>query len=274
MERPSQGGDASILEVEAIGHRTLAVANQKGGSAKTTTTLHVGAALAARGRRVLLVDMDPQGHLAEGFGLPAGGLEHELSEVLDGKRPLREVVRTVRPNLDLAPSNIRLSYLEAVLFTRLQREARLKRALAGSADRYDLVLVDCPPSLGILTVNALAAADAVLVPMACEFYAMLGVSLLLQTIEEMRAEINPGLRVLGVAPTKSTRTVHAREVLVRTREELAGTVRVFDAVVPESVRFREATALGKTIFEHAPGSRGAVAYEQLAEEVACAAVGS
>lgn len=255
---------------EVVRSRIIAVANQKGGSAKTTTTIHLGAAFARQGRRVLLVDMDPQGHLAEGFGLPAGGLEHEISDVLDDKRPLARVIRPVRPNLDLAPSNIRLSYLEAALFTRLQREARLKRALRDVADHYDLILVDCPPSLGILTVNALAAADAVLVPMACEFYAMLGVSLLFQTIEEMRAEISPDLRVLGVAPTKCTRTVHAREVLERTRAELAGTVRVFDAVIPESVRFREAAALGKTIFEHAPDSRGAAAYQQLAEEVACA----
>src|SRR5439155_20457786 len=124
--------------------RTIAVANQKGGSAKTTTTIHVGAALAALGRRVLLVDLDPQGHLAEGFGIPAGGLAREISAVLDGGRPLLDVVQTVRPNVDLAPSNIRLSYLEAVLFTKLQREARLKRALEGVAGRYDLVLIDCP----------------------------------------------------------------------------------------------------------------------------------
>jgi chromosome partitioning protein len=248
--------------------RRIAVANQKGGSAKTTTTIHVGAGLAQAGRRVLLVDMDPQGHLAEGFGITAGELDHEMSEVLDGKVALPTIIRGVRPGLDLAPSNIRLSYLEAVLFTKLQRESRLKRALEAVRNRYDVVLIDCPPSLGILTINALAAADAVLVPMACEFYAMLGVSLLLQTIEEMRAEINPDLRILGVAPTKCTRTVHAREVLERTRAELVGAVKVYDHVVPESVRFREAAALGKTIYEHAPESRGAAAYLKLAEEVA------
>jgi chromosome partitioning protein len=245
----------------------IAIANQKGGSAKSTTTIHLGAGLAQLGKRVLLVDMDPQGHLAEGFGLPAGELVKEISAVLDNKLTLTEIVVNVRPNLDLAPSNIRLSYLEAFLFTKYQRENRLKNALKTVTDQYDYVLIDSPPSLGVLTVNALSAADFVLIPMASDFYAMLGVSLLLQTIEEMKVEINPELKIMGILPTRYTRTVHSREVLERTRTELGSTIHIYSEAIPESVRFREAAALGKTIYEHDPENPGAAAYEQLAKEV-------
>jgi len=246
---------------------TLAVSNQKGGSAKTTTTINLGAAVAALGKRVLLVDADAQGHLAEGFDLPAGGLDKELSLVLDGKLRLSDIILTVRPNLDLAPSNIRLSYVEASLFARNRREDKLKNALAEVAGDYDLVLIDCPPSLGLLTVNALSAAECVVIPMVCEFYAMLGVGLLLDVIEDMRAELNPSLNILGILPTRFNRTIHSREVLQRTKAELKDRVTVFEPAVHESVRFKEAVAAGKTIFEHAPGIQGAEAYRNLAKEI-------
>jgi chromosome partitioning protein len=246
---------------------TLAVSNQKGGSAKTTTTINLGAALADAGQRVLLVDADPQGHLAEGFGIAAASLDRELSLVLDGKLSLPEIVLSVRPNLDLAPSNIRLSYLEALLFTRHRREDKLKNALAEASNNYDTIVIDCPPSLGLLTVNALSAADYVLIPMACEFYAMLGVGLLLDVIEDMRAELNPSLRILGILPTRLNRTIHAREVLERTKAELNDRVRVFEPPVNESVRFKEAIAAAKTIFEYAPHIDGAEAYRSLAKEI-------
>jgi len=247
---------------------TLAISNQKGGSAKTTTTINVGAGLALLGKRVLLVDTDPQGHLAEGFGLSSGALEKEISLVLDGKLSLTEIIVNLRPNLDLAPSNIRLSYLEALLFTRHRREDKLKNAIEPARQVYDLILIDCPPSLGLLTVNALSAADQVLIPMVCEFYAMLGVGLLLDVIEDMRAELNPSLKILGILPTRLNRTIHAREVLERTKAELQGRVRIFDPAVNESVRFKEAAAAGQTIFEYAPGIEGAEAYRHLAKEIA------
>jgi len=246
----------------------LAVANQKGGSAKTTTAINVAAALAESGRRVLLVDLDPQGHLAEGFGIVAGELERELSQVLDGGAALLDIITKLRPNLDLAPSNIRLSHLEALLFARHRREDKLKNALGPAKGRYRTIIVDCPPSLGLLTVNAFSAADHVLVPMTCDFYAMLGVSLLLEVIEEVRVEINPDLRILGIIPTRYNRTIHSREVLERTKAELGDRVRVFEPPVSESVRFKEAVALGKTIFEHAPDVPGAAAYRNLAKEIA------
>ena len=247
---------------------TLAVSNQKGGSAKTTTTINLGAALAVLGKRVLLVDTDPQGHLAEGFGIAAGALDKELSLVLDGKLSLPEIIINVRPNLDLAPSNIRLSYLEAMLFSKHRREDKLKNALATAKTNYDIAIIDCPPSLGLLTVNALSAADSVLVPMVCEFYAMLGVGLLLDVIEEMRVELNPSLTILGILPTRLNRTIHAREVMERTKAELEGRVKVFEPAVDESVRFKEAVAAGKTIFEYAPNVKGAEAYRNLAKEIA------
>ena len=245
----------------------LAVSNQKGGSAKTTTAINLGAATAALGKRVLLVDADPQGHLAEGFDIAAGALQKEMSLVLDGKLSLSEIVTNLRPNLDLAPSNIRLSYVEASLFTRHRREDKLKNAIAAAKDNYEVIIIDCPPSLGLLTVNALSAADCVLIPMVCDFYAMLGVSLLLDVIEDMKVELNPALRILGILPTRLNRTIHAREVLARTKIELKDRIRVFEPAVNESVRFKEAAAAGKTIFEHAPDIQGAEAYRILAKEI-------
>ncbi len=246
----------------------VAISNQKGGSAKTTTVINVGAGLVELGKRVLLVDTDPQGHLAEGFGISSGGLERELSSVLDGKDSLAEIIVNVRANLDLAPSNIRLSYIEALLFTRHRREDKLKNAIEPARGEYDFILIDCPPSLGLLTVNALSAADYVLIPMVCDFYAMLGVGLLLDVIDDMRAELNTSLGIIGILPTRMNRTVHAREVLERTRVELQGRVRVFEPPVNESVRFKEASAAGQTIFEYAPAIEGAEAYRQLAKEIA------
>jgi chromosome partitioning protein len=247
---------------------TIAIANQKGGSAKTTTALHLGVALADLGKRILLVDMDPQGHLAESLGISSMELENEISSVLDRRRPIQEALISVRLNLDLVPSNIRLSYIEGSLFTKHRREDRLKHALEPVMPSYDYAIIDCPPSLGILTVNALAAANQVLIPMACEYFAMLGVSLLLQSIEDAQAEINPGLSILGIVPTRYARTVNAREILAQLREELGGRVHVFEHPIPETVRFREAAALGKTLFDHDSDNAGAAAYRALAEEIA------
>jgi len=247
--------------------KILAIASQKGGTAKTTTAAHLGAALAERGQKILLVDMDPQGQLAESFGVPSQELAQEISQVLEQKLSLPDIVNEVRPGLSLAPANIQLSYTETHLYSRLRREDRLKQALAQVDGGFDLVIIDCPPSLGILTVNALSAADQVLIPMATEYFGMLGVALLLQTIGEMRAELNQDLAVMGVLATRVTRTHNAKEVLERTRTELGDEVRVFTVQIPETVRIKEAAALGKTIFEHAPDNPAATAYRMLAEEV-------
>jgi chromosome partitioning protein len=247
--------------------RVIAIANQKGGSAKTTTTINLGAALAAAGHSTLLIDLDSQGHLAEGFGIAANGLEHELSEVLDNKRDLASIVLTLRPKLDLAPANIRLSYLEPYLITRARREDRLKHALKPLLEDYRFVLIDCPPSLGILTVNGFSAADEILIPMAAEFYALIGVSLLLETLQDMRIDLNPELALLGIVPTRMTHTRHAQAVVERAKEELAATVRFFEPPIPETVKIRDAAAAGVPIFEFDPASPAAAAYYRLAEEV-------
>lgn len=247
--------------------RVIAIANQKGGSAKTTTALNLGSELALLGRSTLLVDLDPQGHLSEGLGLSAGELTRELSEVLDGKCTLEEIVQPVRPQLDLAPTNIRLSYLEPYLITRARREDRLRHALAPVRERYDFILIDCPPSLGILTVNAFSAAQELLVPMTAEFFALLGVSLLLETVDAMRADLNPDLALVGILPTRVNRTVHARDVIERLHDELGSTVRVFDPGVPETVAVRNAAAAGQPLSDFQPKSPARAAYRQLAEEI-------
>ncbi len=245
----------------------IAIASQKGGTAKTTTCANLGAALAARGKRVLLIDMDPQGNLAESFGVPALSLDEEISLVLEQRLPLSDIINEIRPNLMLAPANLQLADLEPWLITSLRREDRLKQAIAAYDGGFDVALIDCPPSVGIFTINALSAADQVIVTMATEYFGMVGVAQLLQTIEKMRVHLNPQLSVMGVLATRMTRTTNAREVLDRTREELGQEVRTFSMVIPETVKFKEAAGLGKTIFEHAPNTPGALAYQMLAEEV-------
>ncbi len=248
--------------------RIIAVANQKGGSAKTTTTINAGAELARLGHRTLLVDLDSQGHLAEGFGIPALGVDHDLSLVLDNKRPLADIIRPLRENLDLAPSNIRLSHLEPYLITRARREDRLKNALKPLLDRYAFVLIDCPPSLGIMTVNGFSAAGEILIPMAAEFYALIGVSLLLDTIRDMQIDLNPDLKILGIIPTRMNRTRHAREVVDHAQEELGQRLRFFSPPVPESVHVKDASAAGVPVAEYQPTSPATEAYRLLAQEIA------
>lgn len=248
----------------------ISISNQKGGSAKTTTAIHLGAGLAQLGKKVLLVDMDPQGHVAEGLGISALELPHELGEVLERKVTLKDIlIRHKIAGLDIAPANIKLASTESVLFNKPRREDRLKNALHPYVSSYDFILIDCPPSLGLLTINALSAADHVLIPMATEYYAMLGVSLLLETIEMVKEEINSDLTTLGVLPTRyQMRYVNAREVVEKTRHDLEGVTMVYEMCIPETVKFREAAAAGKTIYELAPDTPGANAYMDLSREVA------
>jgi chromosome partitioning protein len=247
----------------------IAVANQKGGVAKTTTVVHIGSALAELGYAVLLVDLDPQGHLGEMLGIVSETLPHEISDVLAGERRINDIILpNVRPDLDLAPSNIRLSDMELTLVNARFREYKVKRILEPVLKHYDYILLDCPPNLGLLTLNALIAANFVLIPMASEYLSMLGVSLLLKTIVGVQAEGNPGLTILGILHTRyKRRTIHAREVVNRTREELGDSVKVFDTPIGDSTRFTEASGLGKTVYELAPDFEGAAAYRSIAEEI-------
>ena len=174
----------------------------------------------------------------------------------------------IRPNLDLAPSNVRLADMELTLVNMRFRESKLKRALEPILSRYDYVLLDCPPNLGLFTVNALIAATKVIIPMATHFWSMLGVSRLLTSINAVKHEANPSLSILGIIPTRFTRTVHAREVIEKTRDEVGTQCRVFDHPINESVRFAEATGQGVTVFDIAPEIEGAQAYRAIAKEMA------
>jgi chromosome partitioning protein len=246
----------------------IAVVNQKGGVAKTTTAIHVGVALAHLGKKVLLVDLDSQGHLAEGFGIVADKIEREMSDVFAGSQSIKEIIMpNIRPHLDLAPSNVRLADMELTLVNMRFRESKLKRALEPVSSRYEYILLDCPPNLGLFTVNALIAANKVLIPMATHFWSMLGVSRLLTSIQAVKQEANPTLELLGILPTRFTRTVHAREVIDRTKAEVGGACHIFEHTIHESVRFAEATGQGTTVFDIAPEIEGARAYRAIAEEI-------
>ncbi len=246
----------------------LAMCNQKGGVGKTTSTINLGAALAEYGRRVLLVDFDPQGALSVGLGVQPHQLETTVYNLLMERdvEPDDVILNTSVEGMDLLPSNIDLSAAEVQLVTEVGREQALGRAIKPVLDRYDVVLVDCQPSLGLLTVNALACADGVLIPLECEFFSLRGVALLMDTIEKVQDRLNPKLEITGILATMyDPRTLHTREVQQRVRDAFGNLV--FQAVINRTVRFPETTVAGQPITTWAPNSNGAAAYRLLAREV-------
>lgn len=246
---------------------TIAFANQKGGTAKTTTVANLAGALNERGHKVLLVDLDPQASLTIGFGVDVSTMAQTVYDVIANDVPLADVVTPVRENVDLAPTNINLSVAELQLVSEIRREDRLKQALAPLKGQYDFIMVDCPPSLGLLTLNALSAADRVLIPMSCDYYALVGVRLLLDTLRRVQERLNPELIILGVLPTRyDARTLHSKEVLDEVRSKLSGQVHVFDAVIRETVRFKEAPIQGQTITEYMSTHVGAQDIRDFTEE--------
>jgi chromosome partitioning protein len=248
--------------------RVVALCNQKGGVGKTTSTINLGAALTEYGRRVLLVDFDPQGALSVGLGVQPHQLDRTVYDVLmESSVNLDDVLlKTNIPGMDLVPSNIDLSAAEVQLVNEVAREQTLARALAPALPDYDLVLIDCQPSLGLLTVNALTAADEVVIPLECEFFSLRGVALLIDTIEKVRERLNPRLHIAGILATMyDSRTVHGREVFARVVEAFGDTV--FDTVITRTVRFPETTVAGEPITTWAPSSSGALQYRALAKEV-------
>ncbi|HEY6422707.1 MAG TPA: ParA family protein [Pseudonocardiaceae bacterium] len=248
--------------------RVMAICNQKGGVGKTTSTINLGAALTEYGRRVLLVDFDPQGALSVGLGVPSHQLDRTIYNlIMERNVGVDEVVRpTSVPGMDLLPSNIDLSAAEVQLVTEVGREQTLGRTLQPLLPRYDFILVDCQPSLGLLTINALACADGVVIPLECEFFSLRGVALLIDTIDKVRERLNPKLAITGILATMyDPRTLHAREVMARVVEAFGDTV--FDAVINRTVRFPETTVAGEPITRWAPKSAGAKAYRALAREV-------
>jgi chromosome partitioning protein len=248
--------------------RVIAMCNQKGGVGKTTSAINLGAALAELGRRVLLVDFDPQGALSVGLGVQPLQLDRTAYNLLMDRRVgLDDVVlKTGIPGLDLLPSNIDLSAAEIQLVTEVAREQTLARALAPALPNYDFALIDCQPSLGLLTVNALTAAHGVIIPLECEFFSLRGVALLIDTIEKVQERLNPQLKLEGILATMyDGRTLHSREVFNRVLEAFGDAV--FDTVISRTVRFPETTVAGEPITSWAPGSAGAKAYRHLAREV-------
>jgi chromosome partitioning protein len=248
--------------------RVISMCNQKGGVGKTTTTINLGAALAEYGRKVLLVDFDPQGSLSVGLGLNPHDMELSIYNLLMQRDVTLDdvIVPSGVPGMDLLPSNIDLSAAEVQLVHEVAREQTLQRILAPAIADYDVILIDCQPSLGLLTVNALTASDGVLVPLECEYFALRGVALLKTTIDKVQERLNPKLTIDGVLGTMyDGRTLHGREVMERLVQAWGDTV--FHTVIRRTVKFSDSTVAGEPITSYATSSAGAEAYRQLAREV-------
>ena len=256
------------------GHpRIISLANQKGGVGKTTTAINLGTALAAIGERVLIVDLDPQGNASTGLGIDRRDRNCSTYDVLIGESPLREsVVATAVPRLHIAPSTMDLSGLELELGTTKDRAFRLRDAIAALNSNaldntdYTYVLIDCPPSLNLLTVNAMAASDAILVPLQCEFFALEGLSQLLQTVEQVRSTLNPNLSIHGIVLTMfDSRNNLSNQVVADVRQFMGS--KVYDTMIPRNVRISEAPSYGKPVLVYDLKCTGSEAYLKLATEV-------
>ncbi|ADL70189.1 ParA family protein [Thermoanaerobacterium thermosaccharolyticum] len=248
--------------------KIIAIANQKGGVGKTTTTINLGYSLSASGKKVLCVDMDPQSNMTSGFGIDNSSLNCTTYNILIEGRNIKEALITLNEmnGISIVPSSIQLAGAEIELVPMLSREFRLKNSLNDVKDDYDYILIDCPPSLGLLTINALTAADSVLVPIQCEYYALEGLTQLMNTINLIKKNINHSLEIEGVVLTMfNARTNLSIQVVDEVKKYFKG--KVYGTIIPRNIRLGEAPSFGKPISLYDPHSKGAEAYEELAKEI-------
>ncbi len=247
--------------------KVIAIANQKGGVGKTTTAVNLSACLAYKGKKVIIIDIDPQGNTTSGFGIDKTRIEYSSYDVVINEIKLEKaLVSTVVENLKLCPSNMQLAGAEVELVSAISRETRLKEAIAEVKDKYDFILIDCPPSLGLLTINSLTAADTILVPIQCEYYALEGLSQLMNTVKLVQKHLNPALAVEGVVLTMfDPRTNLSLQVVEEVKKYFKN--KVYRAIIPRNVRLSEAPSYGLPIIQYDIKSKGAESYLELADEV-------
>ncbi len=245
----------------------ISIVNQKGGVGKTTTAVNVSSYLALEGKKILLIDLDPQGNATTGIGLEKTALKHSIYNVIVEEQDIENaIVKDVKSNLDVLPAKIELAGAEVELVGKISRENRLKKSIKGIVDKYDAIVIDCPPSLGLLTINALTASENVIIPIQCEFYALEGLSQLLNTVELVKTELNYDLRIGGILLTMyDSRLKLSEEVVMEIRKYFND--KLFDTMIPRNIKLSEAPGYGKTIDQYAENSKGALAYKKVVKEV-------